>query len=52
MKSDRDYLKKQIILEKKKIQKLKKNSKYLERLAREKFYMKKEDEDLFVISSS
>ncbi|WP_185850469.1 FtsB family cell division protein [Blattabacterium cuenoti] len=47
---DRDYLKKKILLEENHLKKLTKDSKYLEKLAREKFHMKKEDEDLFVIN--
>ncbi|WP_185852862.1 FtsB family cell division protein [Blattabacterium cuenoti] len=47
--SDRDSLKRKIFLERNHLKKLNTDPKYLEKLAREKFYMKKEDEDLFVI---
>ncbi|WP_185871175.1 FtsB family cell division protein [Blattabacterium cuenoti] len=48
---DRDYLKNKILLEKNHLKKLTKDSKYIEKLAREKFHMKKEDEDLFIINN-
>lgn len=47
---NRDFLKKKISLEGTQLKKLTKDSKYLEKLAREKFHMKKEDEDLFIVS--
>ncbi|WP_023469908.1 FtsB family cell division protein [Blattabacterium cuenoti] len=50
MTSNRDFLKKKILLEANKFKKLKTDPLYLEKLAREKFYMKKENEDLFIVS--
>ncbi len=50
MTSNRDFLKKKILLEGNQLKKLKTDSLYLEKLAREKFYMKKKDEDLFIVS--
>ncbi|BBA17044.1 FtsB family cell division protein [Blattabacterium cuenoti] len=50
MTSNRDFLRKKILLEGIQLKKLTTDSMYLEKLAREKFYMKKEDEDLFIIS--
>ncbi len=47
---NRDFLKKKILLEGSQLKKLDTDSLYLEKLAREKFYMKKEDEDLFIVS--
>ncbi len=47
---NRDFLKKKILLEGNKLKKLNTDPLYLEKLAREKFYMKKEDEDLFIVS--
>ncbi|AWU42818.1 septum formation initiator family protein [Blattabacterium punctulatus] len=49
---DRDYLKNKIFLEGDHLKKLNNNPKYLEKIAREKFYMKKEDEDLFILSKT
>nr|WP_235043328.1 septum formation initiator family protein [Blattabacterium sp. (Nauphoeta cinerea)] len=48
---NRDFLKKKILLEGIKLEKLTADPKYLEKLAREKFYMKKEDEDLFILNN-
>ncbi|WP_185864547.1 FtsB family cell division protein [Blattabacterium cuenoti] len=48
---DRDFMKKKISSEENHLNKLIKNSKYLEKIAREKFHMKKENEDLFVIDN-
>jgi cell division protein FtsB len=47
---DRNWLKNQILLEKNHLNKLNTDYKYLEKVAREKFHMKKDDEDLFVLS--
>ncbi len=47
---NRDFLKKKILLEGSQLKKLDTDPLYLEKLAREKFYMKKEDEDLFIVS--
>ncbi len=47
---NRNFLKKKILLEGNKLKKLNTDPLYLEKLAREKFYMKKEDEDLFIVS--
>ncbi|WP_341653035.1 septum formation initiator family protein [Blattabacterium cuenoti] len=47
---NRDFLKKKFLLERSKLKKLNTDPLYLEKLAREKFYMKKEDEDLFIVS--
>ncbi len=49
---ERDLLKNKISLEENFLKKLNTDIKYLEKLAREKFYMKKDDEDLFMIISS
>ncbi|WP_238783765.1 FtsB family cell division protein [Blattabacterium cuenoti] len=46
---DRDFLKEKILSEGNHLKKLNTDSKYLEKVAREKFYMKKEDEDLFLV---
>ncbi|WP_185851663.1 FtsB family cell division protein [Blattabacterium cuenoti] len=48
---DRDFLEKRIFLEKNFLKKLNTDNKCLEKLAREKFYMKKDNEDLFVIKN-
>ncbi|WP_341655856.1 septum formation initiator family protein [Blattabacterium cuenoti] len=47
---NRDFLKKKILLEGSQFKKLNTDTLYLEKLAREKFYMKKKDEDLFIVS--
>lgn len=50
MKSERDYLRKKIATEKDQLKKIQTNSAYLEGLARERFYMKRDDEDLFIVT--
>lgn len=45
----RDYLKQKIMADKEKIQELKTDNKNLEKFAREEFFMKNENEDIFVI---
>ena len=45
----RDYLKQKIKADKEKIEELKTDNNNLEKFAREEFFMKKENEDIFVI---
>ncbi|WP_185882494.1 FtsB family cell division protein [Blattabacterium cuenoti] len=47
--TDRDYLKKKILIEKNHLKQLITNPKFLEKVAREKLFMKKNDEDLFIV---
>ncbi|WP_238785411.1 septum formation initiator family protein [Blattabacterium cuenoti] len=46
---DRNYLKRKIIIEGNYLKQLTTNQKFLEKFAREKFFMKKDDEDLFLL---
>lgn len=44
------YLKSQILLEKRWLEKAKSDPYHLEKFAREKFYMKRQSEDVFIVS--
>ena len=49
LESDRDYIKKEIKIIEKDIYDLSTDKEHLEKFAREKYLMKKENEDVFVI---
>jgi cell division protein FtsB len=51
LKSDREYYITEIANNKKEIEELKTNQKSLEKFAREKYHMKKDNEDVYVIVS-
>lgn len=50
MESERSYLKKEIAKEKDQLERIHTEPEYLEKLARERFYMKRDNEDLFIVT--
>ncbi|XCI74684.1 MAG: septum formation initiator family protein [Flavobacteriales bacterium] len=50
--SERNYLKKEIAIEKYQLERIHTDPDYLEKLAREHFHMKRDNEDLFIVTES
>ncbi|XOD69359.1 MAG: FtsB family cell division protein [Flavobacteriales bacterium AspAUS03] len=48
--SEQEYLKKEIAIEKDQLEKIHTDPDYLEKLARERFHMKHDNEDLFIVT--
>lgn len=49
LEKDKEYFKERIETDSKRLEQLKTNNKNLEKFAREQYYMKKENEDIFVV---
>jgi cell division protein DivIC len=50
LRSEKEYYREQILLDSIEVQKLKNDPQELERYAREKYLMKKKDEDIFIVN--
>jgi cell division protein DivIC len=50
LRSEKEYYREQIILDSLEVEKLKNDPEELERYAREKYLMKKKDEDIFIVN--